>query len=349
MVKANTTCCQFSAFLQRLSACEKVLLASGGFAGLLYSLLDLPLRKPWSLYAERLSQGLALYIFALLLSLFVLRAGDIQNSLKSGAPRSWKETCTRWRNRYLSVPSLSSDIRLINVFALTFVIFIQLKHLIPYLRHVVYDDSFSRLERSLFSGNLFGELVQAFFTNAAAPFLSEAYMFFYPFMALTTMYVVLQRDEDFRQRFALSFALTWLLGILMIYAIPTWGPCFSMPESISLLPQTQVSKMQADLWMHREYLLKNPRSENAVFLISGFPSIHLAVPLLCAFLFFPAHRTFCALSVVTALVTFVSTLYFGWHFLLDDLGSFLLIGVALYCSRLVLAHKHRAKSTINSA
>ena len=329
--------------------CEIFLLLTATLCGVLYQIVGIPFRYPATLYWERMSQGVALYAFALLLSIFVLRAFDIQKARSRNLQLSWKESFQTWRKRYLSLSLLASDLRLINMFAVTFVIFIQLKHLTPFLRNAVYDGLFISAERALFSGKLVGELLQNFFGPSAAPIFSQAYMFFYPFMALVTMYIVLQRNEAIRQRFALAFALTWILGIVFVYLLPTWGPCFSVPEMNSMLPQTEVSKMQAELWMHREYILRKPLAPEAVFLISGFPSIHLAIPLLCTWIFRRGHRIFFLLSVVTAGLTLVTTLYFGWHFFFDDLGSFILCGLALGLSRRCGGHICLAKSRVNSA
>lgn len=320
---------KFSSALQFLYPCEAFLLFSIALCLLLYQMLNIPLRYPASLYWERISQGIALYAFALLLSVLVCRAVDIRRARSERIRISWNASFSNWRKRFLSLPLLASDLRLLNMFAVTFVVFIQLKHLTPFLRSSVYDEDFIRAERALFSGKLSGELLQTMLGASVAPMLSQAYMFFYPFMALVTMYVVLQRNEPFRQRFALSFALTWILGIFLVYLVPTWGPCFSIPEMNSSLPMTEVSKMQAELWMHRAYALQKPQASEAVFLISGFPSIHLAIPLLCAWIFRREHYIFFLLSFVTAGVTLLTTLYFGWHFFFDDLGSVLLCGLAL--------------------
>ena len=158
-------------------------------------------------------------------------------------------------------------------------------------------------------------------------------------MAFVILYSILQRDERLSQRFAAAFAVVWFLGILMVYAVPSWGPCFAAPEVIASLPATDVSGMQADLWKHKLFLEKTPNSAGGVFLISGFPSLHLAVPILCGLLFWSRHRLLGFLSAVFAVLTFVSTIYFGWHYLLDDLGS-LVLALAAVWTTIPLKRRH---------
>jgi len=312
-----------------LTRAEVCLLLGSLFAIVTYRTLAVPLRKPFNLYLERIGQGFMLYVCGLFLSIFIFRLSDIRSARKAALVKTWGETLARWRSTYARKSVLVSDARLLNVFALTFVVFIELKHLVPFLRLRVYDESFLHMERFLFGGKLAGEHLQSLIGAQAAPLLSLGYLFFYPYMAIVSVYVLLQREEGFRERFAFTFTLIWMLGALAIYLLPTLGPCFSYPIINAALPITEVANMQRDLWTHREFVLANPRSSEGVYLISGFPSIHLAIPLSCGYLFYRSHKALFYLSLVTAALTVLTTLYFGWHYACDDLGSFLLAALAL--------------------
>ncbi len=297
----------------RLYPVEKLVLAFALLALGLYPAIGIPLRKPLSLYLERLTEGFLFYAVGLLIAALLFRL----------ARRGFIEA-------YLKPSRLLHDARLMNAFALMFVVFIQLKHLIPHLNSRLWDTFFLETERRVLGGKLAAEWLRLVIPPSAAPFVSDAYMFFYPFMAIILIYSVLQRDAALAQRFAFSFALVWFAGILLVYALPTWGPCFFVPDFNAGLPETGVSGVQRQLLQHKLFVERNPASPEGVWLISGFPSLHLAVPVLAAFAFLPRHLLAGTLAAITAVLTFVSTLYFGWHYTADDLGAVIL---AAFCWR----------------
>ena len=318
---------------------EKLILLWAAGTALLYKTLSVPMRSPAGLYSERIFQSIALYFVGLVVSLLLMRLAAIRSSNES-----WRETLLRFRRDYLSFKLLSRDLRLMNAISLTFVLFIELKNAVPLVTGEIWDDWFIRAEKAVFGGNLAVFWVQRIFAPSSADALSASYLLFYPFMAVVLLVAVLQRDEKFAQRFILAFGLVWLLGILAVYLVPTWGPCFAVPETIAGLPQTAVSEMQLDLWKHKVFLDQHPQSAAGVFLISGFPSLHLAVPALSALMFYRRFRWLAAASLVFTLVTVVSTLYFAWHYVLDDLGAiFLAFGAAAAASKITAGSAQKAE------
>jgi membrane-associated phospholipid phosphatase len=82
--------------------------------------------------------------------------------------------------------------------------------------------------------------------------------------------------------------------------------------------------MQRKLWLHKVMLASDPNRLGAAYLISGLPSLHLAVPIVGSYYLRHVHVALSILSWIFVAVTFVTTLYFGWHYLLDNLAGVLL-------------------------
>ena len=108
-----------------------------------------------------------------------------------------------------------------------------------------------------------------------------------------------------------------------------------------MLPETAVSRMQDDLWKNKLYFDKFPDGSVGLFLISGLPSLHFAATLLGSLYLRRVHPLLSALSWAFALLTFVSTIYFGWHFVIDDLAAIPLVMVSIWLARAVSREESR--------
>ena len=243
--------------------------------------------------------------------------------IKQKKPRS--ETIDFFSKKYLRIGRLLIDLRLLNVLALLFFCFIQGKHLIPFVNSELWDAFFIEWERRIFGNQLAtGHLITLLGTSSATR-LSDAYVFFYPYMGLVLMVVVVTRNLEQTLRFVTAFCLLWMLGLLMVYLMPTLGPCFSVPQVVSALPNTtEVAQMQRELWRMRSYVLLHPESPQGVHLISGLPSLHVATVVLGSLFLSHYSRVLSALSWFFAVVTCITTLYFGWHFVVDNVLAIVL-------------------------
>ena len=285
------------------------------------------LRRPSTLYLERVESAAIVYSVGLLISLLLLRLA----ALKEGrGGESYRQTWRSFRGQFLQPASLVRDVRLLQGVCASLVLFIELKHFIPVVNGALYDQWFVRAEHALFAGRTATEVLQGILGPWPASWLSSGYLLFYPYLACLVVFFALQRkDEAGRQQFFLAFALVWFLGLIIVYAVPTWGPCFFLPETTAALPVTEMTRLQQGLWAMKMALDENPNNLAAVFLISGFPSIHLALPLVASVLLQPLTAIGAVLSWCFVVVTAIATIYFGWHYLFDLLGALLLASVVL--------------------
>ena len=316
-----------SSLFARIFHAERAVLLFLGLGSILYAVQDLPLRVPFYLYRSKLGFGLLLYLLGLLLVVLLIRLADLRQARSSGRRTRWHETFQAYRTAYLTKPILFRDIRLVNCIALMFVVYVHLKHLIPYLNSRIYDPFFAELEQRILGGVHPSTLLIELFGAEGAFFMSEGYVFFYPYLGFVSTFFILQRDSLLAQRYCFSFVLLWFLAILVVYCVPTLGPCFSTPELFTSLPKTKVTELQNLLLVQKEHLEANPRSAAGMYLISGLPSLHFAVVVQGSLFLQGCSRWLGAGSWLFAGLTALTTIYFGWHFVADLLAAVMLVAV----------------------
>jgi len=319
----------------------------------LYTQLTVFSRQPLELYLTRIGGNSLLYISALFICLLLIRLKDIRFALKTATKRSLRDTFAVFRQRYLKFGDLLTDFRYLNLVSVLFVVFINLKHLLPFLARSnesgmrSFDSLFVNLESRIFGERLLTGHLQDFFAPSAAEILSTSYTLFYGYVAILVFSMLLLRNRSLRDEFFTAFVLVWLLGLVVVFLIPTWGPCFYLPEIIKKLPYTSVVEMQQRLWLMKLELDIDPQSKVATYFISGFPSLHFAVVLLGTFYLRRIHILLSICSLVFLLATFLSTIYFGWHYLLDDVAALPLVAFCIWLARLLAKFQTTSSSAIH--
>ena len=220
--------------LKYLFPIERLVLAFLIFTFIIYEIFGIPLRYPWGLYSERFEACVQMYTCGLLVSFFIVRLRQIKG-LKEKL--SWAVTWKEFKESFLSFSRIFYDARLLNAMILTFVAFVNIKHLIPFSNLWLFGTQ--RVQDSLiysFENKLFGVNPTTFtlelLGTEISGLMSEIYILFYPYMALLVICMVMQRRKSLAQEFFLAFSLCWLLGGLIENAYPTWGPCFYKPELV---------------------------------------------------------------------------------------------------------------------
>lgn len=299
----------------------------------LYAHIAIPLRAPLLLYSHRIIQSLAFYLVGLWISFFFVRLAMIRGIKRGERKISFQETCERYSQAYLKRSQLVRDVRFLSAISLMFVGFINLKHLIPHINSTLYDPQLAEMERGLFGGRILSQIFIDQLPRHAANVLTYGYTFFYTYVALLIFFFILQRDERLAHEVCCVFVCTWFLGVVTVYVVPTLGPCFYLPELFSSLPPTRVTEMQAELWEMKQFVMANPQSRRSVYLISGLPSLHLAVPIVGSFYFGKFSRLLSIASWTFVWITALTTIYFGWHYLADDIASVILSVVSITLGR----------------
>ncbi len=213
-------------------------------------------------------------------------------------------------------------------FYLTYVGYRNLKGFLPFLREEIHDDALARMDRFLFFGHDPATVLHGLLgTDLSAQILSAVYLFYLPFVPISlAAWLVWSRNLSGGLWYATALCLNWVMGLGSYYLIPSQGPAFANPELFWDLADTGVSQLQASLWNSRWTVISDPHQTESVFSIAGFASLHVSVVLMAALMTHIAVRNAWARRAmwVYFVLTVLATVYFGWHYLADDLaGAFI--------------------------
>jgi membrane-associated phospholipid phosphatase len=110
--------------------------------------------------------------------------------------------------------------------------------------------------------------------------------------------------------------------------VPGLGPNFSFPFLYVDLDQTSVTSLQESLYWGRYDVLRAPLTTDSIQSVAGFASLHVGIILTLALV---THYTVRHAWIRYGMwayfgLTVLSTLYFGWHYIADDVA-----GAAIAC------------------
>jgi hypothetical protein len=268
-------------------------------------------------------------IAALLLALDVvpralLRAGSPRTVLKEvlGVARE------RWPWRRLR-PVLIG----LAAFYVTYVAYRNLKHYLPLLRPGLVDDELAATDRALTGGAAPAEVLHDLLgTGVAAHVLSWVYLAFLIFVpASLGLALVLRGRAGHASWYVTALCLNWALGTASYYVLPSRGPIYAQPDLFRDLPQTGTSQLQDSLLVSRMMVLGDPEGSERLNSIAAFASLHVSIIFTAALI---AQFVLASVTVRAALWSFfglttVATIYYGWHYLLDDVAGLAIGGISV--------------------
>ncbi|WP_236853155.1 phosphatase PAP2 family protein [Brevibacterium linens] len=281
--------------------------------------LDLPLRDPDGFLGPS-------YIRLPLLVLGFIGAGLVVETVRRNG----------WRNLPTSVVDIAkkewNTHRLLCIgagllsFYVCYVAYRNLKSVLPVYREgTLFDQQLFRLDHWLAGGNTPAVLLHELLgTGIAANLLSIAYLAYLPLIPISLGAVlVLNRRLAVGAWYTTMLSLNWVLGTVSYYLLPSVGPVFSHAEVFRALPDTGVSELQESLIDTRLDYLSNPIGSDSIQGVAAFASLHVSVTFAAA-LFMTLTKQHRAVQVFTWIffgVTVVATIYFGWHYILDDIAG----------------------------
>ncbi len=231
-------------------------------------------------------------------------------------------------------------------FYVTYVSYRNLKNFLPFVRgipvRVQGDYELHKFDQWLLFGNDPALLLHDLFgTSVAAQVLSFFYLIFLPIVPITvTIWLVWSRNVSFGYWYVTAQCICWTLGTASYYMIPTLGPNFAFPWLYSELDTTGVSALQDALYYGRQNVLDNPFGEG-VQSVAGFASLHVAVTLLMALVaqYTVRHRLIKIALWSYMVITVLSTTYFGWHYIADDIAGAVIAFISFYLGGIATGQK----------
>jgi hypothetical protein len=228
-------------------------------------------------------------------------------------------------------------------FYATYVFYRNLKSYLPF---ILGDDKFDRelhlLDRALFFGNEPATVLHTLLgTGISAQALSAIYLWFLPLVPLAlTAWLIWSRNISVGYWFATSQCLAWSLGTLSYYALPTLGPGFQYSYLYTELRDTGSGALMESLFYARKGVLRDG-VEGAVQSVAGFASLHTAITLLVALMvqYTLRNRILHWIFWLNFALTIVATLYFGWHYVADDIAGVVIALVSFWIGGLASGQK----------
>lgn len=231
-------------------------------------------------------------------------------------------------------------------FYITYVSYRNLKSFLPFVISDTYDRELHLMDRVLFFGHDPAIVLHSLLgTSASAHVLSYVYLWFLPLVPLAlTGWLVWSKNLSYGYWFATSQCIAWSLGTLSYYALPTIGPGFEYPAPYFVLADTPTSALMDSLANSRHDVMI-VGVEGVVQSVAGFASLHCAITLLVALLvqFTLQSRILKWVFWVNFGLTVVATLYFGWHYVADDIAGIMIALIAFYVGGIASGQKFERK------
>jgi len=244
---------------------------------------------------------------------------------------------THWNRERLTLVALG-----IICFYAVYVSYRNLKSFLPFITTTKYDRELHLMDRALFFGHEPATILHTLLgTNLAAHGLSYVYLWFLPMVPLgVTAWVVWSRNMSIGYWFVTSQCIAWTLGTISYYGLPTLGPGFQYVPLYADLAHTPTSDLMAALSYGRDDVI-NGVSTDTVQSVAGFASLHCAITLLLALIVQYTVRNRLARWAcwVNFALTVVATIYFGWHYIADDVAGVVIAIVAFYVGGIASGQK----------
>ncbi|SNC65016.1 PAP2 superfamily protein [Kytococcus aerolatus] len=211
-------------------------------------------------------------------------------------------------------------------FYVCYVSYRNLKGQLPLVRQdVLYDQQLLDLDRSLFLGHEPAAVLhQVLGVDLAAHVLSTIYLLYMPLVPLTVaIFLACVRDRRVGAWYCTAMSLNWPLGALSYYLLPALGPVYASPTLDAALPYTGVERLQDALLANRLEFLAAPDLASSLNGVAAFASLHVSVTFAAALIIHRLGYHWLLRWAAWAFfgTTFLATLYFGWHYLSDNLAG----------------------------
>ena len=174
---------------------------------------------PGLFYLKQLLTSLDLYAIVLCITLAcgLLQAIRHFNWVLKDVP--WRQVFEGLTRR-LWLDEIFKDIRLFNAALVMFVEFSLLKNLIPHINSHIWDSELIDLEQKWFGGKLCAEYLHQFLGTGIADFVSQCYIWYFPYMTICLFIMIAQSNRYLAKEFFLAFVLIFFVGVFWVFLFP---------------------------------------------------------------------------------------------------------------------------------
>jgi hypothetical protein len=218
-------------------------------------------------------------------------------------------------------------------FYVTYLCYRNVKSYLPLARPRLLDGELADFERSLFGQDPSTLLHQLLGTGVSAQVLSTVYLLFLTFVPISVgVTLVWSSDRAGALWWVSVLSINWVLGALSYFVLPSMGPAFTDPQLFSALPETGTSMLQQTLMEDRRAFIGDPVGSGELQSIAAFASLHISIVFAGALMahLLRAPRAMRIGMWVYLALTFPATIYFGWHYVVDDVAGFVMGFASVY-------------------
>ncbi len=307
---------------------------TGGLAVVGALVLGVPLRDPDGFLGPGWVRmpalvGLALVADILPRSLWMLRGHREMRSGRGFVRAVRHVAVTRWPWRRL-IPVVVA----VASFYITYVAYRNLKNFLPFVHHSSDDLVLVASDRLLALGNNPAEILhEVLGTGVAAHVLSSVYMGYLIFVPVSVAVALIwSKQLSHGLWYVTALCLNWALGALSYYMVPASGPFYALPWDFSDLSRTDVTGLQTALVRNRSIVMADPAVSGTVSGIAAFASLHVSVVFTAALIvqLVGLPKLVRRVMWVYFALTVTATIYFGWHYIVDDIAGVAIGGIAVW-------------------
>jgi membrane-associated phospholipid phosphatase len=298
--------------------------------------LDLPLRDPDGLAGPAYVR-LPLIVIIFFLSDVVPRVLIKNRGFKNFVPSFKEYTKLRWTKSRIALVGVG-----LSSFYVVYVSYRNIKGFLPFVRtDTLYDSTLHKLDIALMFGhdpavvlhNVLG-------TGIAAHLLSYIYIMFLTFVPVSLgAALVWSKNVATGFWYVTALCINWVLGALSYYWLPSLGP-FYKNGAFNELPETGVTALQRGLAAGRQRVLEDPHSTTSIQSVAAFASLHVSIIFTAALIcHYVIQSRWVRWSMwIYFVLTTISTVYFGWHYLLDDIAGLAIGWIAVWIGAKTTGH-----------
>ncbi len=248
-----------------------------------------------------------------------IRAGRVEGTWRPSRAAMSQVRRERWnRRRCISVAIAVAS------FYTAYFAYRNLKASVPLLRPELFDADLLDFERTIFGNDPADILHSLLGTGVSAHILSWLYASFIVFLPLSlALFLVFSPRLQMGMFFVTAQCVNWALGAASYFLIPSLGPIYAAPQMFEHLAPTEADRLQDMLWEDRVAFLSHI-DYGPLQAIAAFASLHIAMSFtvaLAAQLLRLNRKLRIALWAWLG-VTFIGTIYLGWHYVVDDIAGF---------------------------
>ena len=223
-------------------------------------------------------------------------------------------------------------------FYVTYLCYRNVKSYLPLARPEIVDSDLANFERGVFGTDPSTLLQQLLGTGVSAQVLSTVYLLFLTFVPISVgVALVWSQDRAGGLWWVSVLSINWVLGVASYFLLPSMGPAFVEPHLFSGLPNTGTESLQAALMDDRRAFVADPVGSGQLQSIAAFASLHISIVFAGAMVahLLRAPRTLRIVMWAYLGLTFAATIYFGWHYVVDDIAGFAIGFASVYLGALM--------------